>query len=247
MFLGNRIIIVMPAYNAGRTLETTFNELPHDIIDEVIIVDDASHDDTIEVAKTLGIKHIVRHEKNRGYGGNQKTCYDKALELKADVIIMVHPDYQYTPRLIPSMASLITSGLYDVVLGSRILGNNALKGGMPLYKFIANRILTFTQNLIIGEKLSEYHTGYRAYHRRVLESIKYHHNSDNFIFDNQLLSQVLMAGFSIGEVSCPTRYTAESSSINLSNSIRYGLGVLQVSIIHRLSRWGWIKSKLYRD
>jgi glycosyltransferase involved in cell wall biosynthesis len=241
MFLGKRIIIVMPAYNAGKTLRATYDELPMDIIDEVVIVDDASHDNTVELARELGIKYVLQHPENRGYGGNQKTCYDKALSLGADIIIMVHPDYQYTPKLIPAMASMISSGLYDVVLASRILGKGAIKGGMPRYKYLANRLLTFLQNILIGQKLSEYHSGYRAFSREVLETIDYHSNSEAFLFDNQIISQSFLADFRIGEVSCPTLYTAESSSINLKNSLRYGLGVLIVSLRHRLILWKIIR------
>ena len=214
MLHSKKIVIVLPAYNAAKTLEQTYREIPFDIVDEVILVDDASRDDTIEIANALGIKHVIRHEKNKGYGGNQKTCYAKALELGADVVIMLHPDYQYTPKLIPAMASIIAQGLYPVVLGSRILGKGALKGGMPLYKYIANRILTLIQNMLIGEKLSEYHTGYRAFSKEVLESLRLDENSDDFVFDNQMLSQIIYAGFSIGEITCPTKYFPEASSIN---------------------------------
>jgi len=236
----------MPAYNASETLETTYKEIPFDIVDEVVLVDDCSRDDTAQKAHKIGIKHVIRHEINTGYGGNQKTCYKTALDLGADIVIMVHPDYQYTPRLIPAMAHLIASGLYPVVLGSRILGKGALKGGMPIYKYIANRLLTLAQNLLIGQKLSEYHTGYRAFSREVLEGINFDANSDNFVFDNQMLSQIFYAGFEIAEITCPTKYFAEASSINLSSSSIYGMGVLGVSIKHFLQRMGLARFKLYQ-
>lgn len=235
----------MPAYKAAKTLETTYREIPFDIVDEVVLVDDASPDDTIEEAKRLGIKHIVSHPKNRGYGGNQKSCYAKALELGADIVIMVHPDYQYTPKLIPSIAYIIANDLYPVVLASRILGNGALKGGMPMYKYIANRFLTFTQNILIGQKLSEYHTGYRAFSREVLESLNLEANSDDFVFDNQMLSQIVFAGYEIGEVTCPTKYFEEASSINFQRSAKYGMGVLGTSIKHFFARIGLAKFKMY--
>ncbi|MGA1250067.1 MAG: glycosyltransferase family 2 protein [Candidatus Kapaibacteriota bacterium] len=246
MLHSKKIVIVLPAYNAAKTLEQTYREIPFDIVDEVILVDDASRDDTIEIANALGIKHVIRHEKNKGYGGNQKTCYAKALELGADVVIMLHPDYQYTPKLIPAMASIIAQGLYPVVLGSRILGKGALKGGMPLYKYIANRILTLIQNMLIGEKLSEYHTGYRAFSKGVLESLRLDENSDDFVFDNQMLSQIIYAGFSIGEITCPTKYFPEASSINLYRSSVYGIGVLLVSFKHFLQRIGLASFSMYR-
>jgi glycosyltransferase involved in cell wall biosynthesis len=246
MFQNKKIIVVLPAYNAALTLERTYAEIPHDIVDEVVLVDDASSDETLALGRKLGIKHLIRHEQNKGYGGNQKTCYDKALELGGDIIIMLHPDYQYTPKLIPAMATLITSGLYPVVLGSRILGKGALKGGMPFHKFISNRILTFIENILLNEKLSEYHTGYRAYSREVLETINYHANSDNFIFDNQVLSQIVYHGFPIAEITCPTKYFEEASSINLYNSFIYGMGVLKVSLLHRLQRWGITNLDMYK-
>ncbi len=245
MLYNKKIVVVMPAYNAETTLESTYKEIPFDIVDEVIVVDDASKDKTVDVAHNLGIKHIIKHEKNKGYGGNQKTCYNKAIELGADIIIMVHPDYQYTPKLIPSMANLIAQDLYDVVLGSRILGKGALAGGMPFYKFVFNRFLTLFQNICLKEKLSEYHTGYRAFSRSVLEKIDYHKNSDNFVFDNQMLAQIVYAGFNIGEVSCPTKYFAESSSINFKNSTVYGLGVLKTSISFILQKTGLAKFDIY--
>lgn len=236
----------MPAYNASKTLETTYNELPFDLVDEVIVVDDCSKDDTAEKAMQLGIRHVIRHEQNKGYGGNQKTCYRKALELGAEIVIMVHPDYQYTPKLIPSMCYLIANDLFHVVLGSRILGTGALKGGMPFYKYVANRLLTFTQNLLLGAKLSEYHTGYRAFSKEVLLSINYMENSDNFVFDNQMLSQIWYKNYEIAEVTCPTKYFKEASSINFSRSVVYGLGVLKVSLQHRLQKWGLINLEMYQ-
>ncbi len=245
MLNNKKIVVVLPAYNAGKTLEDTYREIPFDIVDDVIVVDDASVDNTVEVAHRIGIKHVVRHEENKGYGGNQKSCYDKALSLGADIIIMLHPDYQYTPKLIPSMAYMIANGLYPVVLGSRILGKGALKGGMPLYKYIFNRFLTLSQNLLIGEKVSEYHTGYRAYSREVLETVNYHANSDNFVFDNQILSQILYAGFEIAEITCPTKYFEEGSSISFRKSAVYGIGVLTVSLCHFLQRTGLVKFKVY--
>jgi glycosyltransferase involved in cell wall biosynthesis len=245
MIKGKKVIVVLPAYNAERTLEQTYLEIPFDIVDEVVIVDDRSHDKTIEEANRLGIKHIIQHEKNKGYGGNQKTCYDKALSLNADIIIMLHPDYQYTPKLIPSMAYLIAQDIYPVVLGSRILGNGALQGGMPLYKYIFNRLLTFTQNILTGQKLSEYHTGYRAFSRKVLESIPYHRGSDDFIFDNQILSQIIYAGFPIAEITCPTKYFKGASSISFRRSVTYGIGVLKTSVAHFFQRMGWRNSALY--
>ncbi|MFN6946289.1 MAG: glycosyltransferase family 2 protein [Cytophagaceae bacterium] len=246
MYNNKKIVVVLPAYNAASTLKKTYNEIPLDIVDEVVLVDDASKDTTIQVAKEIGITHIVLHESNKGYGGNQKSCYKKALELNADVVIMLHPDYQYTPKLIHAMASIIGNDLYQVVLGSRILGKGALKGGMPMYKYIANRFLTLVQNILLNEKLSEYHTGYRAFSREVLLTINFEDNSDNFVFDNQMLSQVLMAGYEIAEVTCPTKYFEEASSINLKNSMVYGLGVLKVSLIHFLNRLGLNKSPLYK-
>jgi len=246
MVNGKKLVIVLPAYNAELTLRRTYEEIPMDIVDDVILVDDASSDRTLEVGREIGIRHLIRHEKNKGYGGNQKTCYDKALELGADIVIMVHPDYQYTPKLIPSMAYIITNGLYPVVFGSRILGRGALKGGMPIYKYIFNRMLTLFQNWLLHEKLSEYHTGYRAFSREVLEKINYHANSDNFIFDNQMISQIVYAGYEIAEVTCPTKYFEEASSINIKNSTIYGLGVLKVSLVHRLQKWGLINSPLYK-
>lgn len=236
---------MLPAYNASRTLEKTYNEIPFDIVDEVVLVDDKSSDNTVEVGRQLGIQHIISHDVNTGYGGNQKSCYNKALELGADIVIMLHPDYQYTPKLIPAMSSIIAQDLYPCVLGSRILGKGALKGGMPIYKYIANRFLTLSENILIGQKLSEYHTGYRAFSKEVLEKIAYNTNNDDFIFDNEMLSQIFMAGYEIAEITCPTKYFEEASSINFSRSAKYGLGVLRVSIRHFLHKKGILKSKLY--
>ncbi len=238
MIKNKKIVVVLPAYNAGKTLEMTYNEIPFDIIDDVILVDDRSNDNTLEKATELGIQHIIPHEVNKGYGGNQKTCYNHALKIGADIVIMLHPDYQYTPQLIHSMAYMIANDVYPVSLGSRILGKGALKGGMPWYKYLANRLLTFTQNLLMNQKLSEYHTGYRAFSKEVLQKIKYNDNSDNFIFDNEMLAQIFNAGFEIGEVSCPTKYFDDASSINLKNSSIYGLGVLKISLYYFLHRIG---------
>lgn len=237
MIHGKKITVVLPAYNAEKTLEKTYNEIPFDIVDQVIMVDDLSKDQTLETAEKLGIREIIRHETNLGYGGNQKSCYNKALELDSDIIVMLHPDYQYTPRLIHSMCYVIANGVYDVVLGSRILGRGALKGGMPLYKYIANRILTLFQNVLMSQKLSEYHTGFRAYSKNVLENIDFNVNSDDFVFDNQMIAQIFYAGFEIAEITCPTRYFKESSSINLKRSITYGLSVMRTSIQYRLQKW----------
>ncbi len=247
MLLGKKIIVVFPAYNAEKTIADTYREIPFDIVDDVILVDDCSHDNTIAVAEKLGIKHIHRHEKNKGYGGNQKTCYDTALSLGADIVIMLHPDYQYTPKLIPSMAYLIAKGIYPVVLGSRILGNGALRGGMPFYKYVFNRMLTVFQNILIGAKLSEYHTGYRAFSAEVLRKINYQANSDDFIFDNQMLSQILYAGYEIAEVTCPTKYFEDASSINFRRSVKYGLGVIATSVKHRLQIWGLTNYEIYKS
>ena len=226
----------MPAYNAGQTLRKTFNEIPFEVVDEVILTDDRSTDDTVIVARELGIHHLIEHDANRGYGGNQKSCYDKALEVGADIIIMLHPDYQYTPKLIISMTYLMANKVYPVVIASRILGKGALKGGMPMYKYIANRFLTLSQNLLMNQKLSEYHTGYRAYTREVLESIDYNKYSDDFIFDNQFLAEILYQGFEVAEITCPTKYFEEASSINFSRSSKYGIGVLGVSIKYFFKR-----------
>lgn len=245
MVNGKKIIVVLPAYNAKDTLEKTYSEIPFDIVDDVILVDDASSDKTAELAERIGIKHVIRHEINKGYGGNQKTCYDKALALNGDIIIMLHPDYQYTPKLIPSMVYLIANDLFPVVLGSRILGKGALAGGMPFYKYLFNRFLTFSQNLLVNQKLSEYHTGYRAFSRNVLLSINYHDNSDDYVFDNQMLSQIIYFDFDIAEITCPTKYFKEASSINFCRSVIYGLGVLTVSVKHFLQRTGLARFRLY--
>ena len=247
MIDGKKIVVIMPAYNASKTLSATYAEIPFEIVDDVVLVDDSSNDDTPEVARQLGIQHVIEHPKNVGYGGNQKTCYRKALDLEADIVVMVHPDYQYTPKLIPSMAFLIAQGLYQVVLGSRILGKGALRGGMPLYKYVFNRLLTAFENVMIGAKLSEYHTGYRAFSREVLEKINFASNSDDFVFDNQMLSQVIFAGYEIGEITCPTKYFGEASSINFSRSVKYGLGVIVTSWMHLLQRLGLAKFDMYRN
>ena len=243
MIKGKRIAVVLPAYNAAQTLEKTYNEIPMDIVDDVILVDDSSRDNTVQVAQKLGIKHIVIHEKNKGYGGNQKSCYNRAIELNADIVVMLHPDYQYTPMLLQSMCYIIANDVYPVVLGSRILGGGALRGGMPLYKYIANRALTYFQNVVMNQKLSEYHTGYRAFSREALLAVNYEKNSDDFIFDNQMLAQLFFKGFEIGEITCPTKYFEEASSINLQRSIKYGLGVLCVAISYRLQKWRLTKFK----
>ena len=240
-----KLIVVMPAYNAEKTLRRTYQELPHEYVDGVILVDDASQDHTTRVAKELGITTII-HSENRGYGGNQKTCYAEALKLGADIVVMVHPDYQYSPRLVTAMASMITSGHYDVVLGSRILGNGARKGGMPLYKYIANRFLTLVENLMVGLKLSEYHTGYRAFSREVLTTLPLEANSDDFVFDNEMIVQAAYFGFSIGEISCPTKYFEEASSINFGRSVQYGISVLATSCKYVLQKSRLIRSPLFR-
>jgi glycosyltransferase involved in cell wall biosynthesis len=245
MLNGKKIIVVLPAYNASLTLERTYKEIPFDIVDEVVLVDDNSRDSTVDEAKRLGIHHIIKHEVNKGYGGNQKSCYKKALELNGDIVIMLHPDYQYTPKLIMAMASIIANDVYPVVLASRILGKGALNGGMPMYKYIFNRFLTLFENILIGQKLSEYHTGYRAFRGDVIRSIDFSHNSDDFVFDNEMISQIFMNGFEIAEVTCPTKYFPEASSINFKRSMKYGRGVLRVSMTHRLHKWGLLKSKLY--
>ena len=246
MYKNKKVVVVLPAYNAAKTLESTLREVPMDLVDELILCDDASKDNTAVLARSLGIQHVIQHPINRGYGGNQKSLYNKALELNADIVIMLHPDYQYTPKLIPSMVNIIGEELFPVVLGSRILGKGALKGGMPLYKYIANRFLTGFQNFLIGYKLSEYHTGYRAFSKEVLKAIHYEGNSDDFIFDNQMLSQIIYKGFDIAEVTCPTKYFEEASSINFVRSSKYGLGVMGVSITHFFSKLGLYKSKLYQ-
>lgn len=244
MYNGKKVVVVLPAYNAALTMEKTIAEIPMDVVDDLVLVDDNSTDNSIEVAHELGIKHIIEHTQNRGYGGNQKSCYDKALELNADIIIMLHPDYQYTPKLLLAMVSVIGNDLYKVVFGSRILGKGARKGGMPLYKYIANRFLTLFQNTMMNQKLSEYHTGYRAYHKDVLEKINYKQNSDDFIFDNEMVAQIFYNGFEIAEITCPTKYFKEASSINLNRSITYGLGVLKVSVLYFLTKLKLYKWKL---
>ncbi len=229
----------MPAYKASLTLERTYKEIPFDLVDEVILVDDHSPDNTVEVAKTLGIKHVIRHDQNKGYGGNQKTCYKKALELNGDIVIMLHPDYQYTPLLLTAMISIIGNELYPVVFASRILGMGALKGGMPMYKYVANRFLTLFQNILLRQKLSEYHTGYRAFSREVLQKVPFERCDDDFVFDNEMIAQIFWHGFEIAEVTCPTKYFEEASSINFMRSSKYGLGVLRVSLRYRLAKWGF--------
>ncbi|PJE41656.1 MAG: glycosyl transferase family 2 [Flavobacterium sp.] len=241
-----KIIVVLPAYNAGKTLSDTYLEIPFDIVDDVILVDDNSSDNTQDIAKELGINHIILHEKNLGYGGNQKSCYNKALEIGGDIIIMLHPDYQYTPKLIHSMSYLIANEVYPVVIGSRILGKGALKGGMPLYKYVANRFLTLFQNILMNQKLSEYHTGYRAYSRAVLEQIDFNKNSNDFIFDNQFIAQIFHKGFEIAEITCPTKYFEDASSINFSRSLKYGLGVMTVAVTYFLSKTKIYQSRLFR-
>ena len=244
MIHGKKIVVVMPAYNAEKTLRQTWDELPHDVIDEVVLVDDSSRDSTAQMAKELGIRTFV-HLQNKGYGANQKTCYREALNLGADVVVMIHPDYQYSPRLVTAMASMIVSGHFDVVLGSRILGGTALKGGMPLYKYVANRFLTLVENLALGVKLSEYHTGFRAYSRQALETLPLENNSDDFVFDNEILAQAVHFGFPVGEISCPTRYFEEASSINFPRSVKYGLGVLATSARFLLQKAGIIHSAIF--
>jgi glycosyltransferase involved in cell wall biosynthesis len=246
MINGQKVVVVLPAYNAAKTLKQTYEEIDRSLVDEIILVDDASKDDTIEVARQLGINHIIRHEQNKGYGANQKSCYRKALELNADIIVMLHPDYQYTPALIGPMVSLIANKVYPVVLGSRILGRGARKGGMPLYKYLFNRLLTATQNLLMWQKLSEYHTGYRAYRRDVLLSIPFENNSDDFVFDNELLAQIFFHGYEIAEITCPTKYFKEASSINFRRSVTYGAGVLRVSIQYALQKMGLGKFRIFK-
>ncbi len=241
MYQGRKVIVVLPAYRAALTLKKTYEEIPFDVVDDVVLVDDRSPDNTVEVARQLGIRHIVEHQVNRGYGGNQKSCYDKALSLGGDIIVMLHPDYQYTPKLLMSMIALLGNDVYPVVFGSRILGKGALKGGMPMYKYIANRILTLTQNLLMGQKLSEYHTGYRAYTAEVLRSVDYNRLSDDFVFDNQIVAQIFWKGFEIAEITCPTKYFEEASSINFSRSMTYGFGVLATSFRYFFARIGLVK------
>lgn len=246
MINNKKIIVVLPAYNAEKTLEQTYKEIPFDIVDDVILGDDQSDDKTVDIANKLGIKNIINHPVNKGYGANQKSCYNKAIKLKADIIVMLHPDYQYTPKLIQSMCYLIANNVYQVVLGSRILGKGALQGGMPRYKYISNRILTFFQNIMMNQKLSEYHTGYRAFSTNVLKEITYNENSDDFIFDNQILAQIIYAGYEIGEISCPTKYFKEASSINFIRSLKYGFGVVVVSLSFFLQKIGLAKFKIFQ-
>jgi|TARA_B110000285_G_C15116567_1_gene614458 glycosyltransferase involved in cell wall biosynthesis len=246
MIKSKKVVVVMPAYNASETLEKTYSEIPFPLVDDVILVDDHGSDNTFDLAKKLGINHVIRHQYNKGYGGNQKTCYNKALELNADIIVMLHPDYQYTPKLIESMCYLIANDLYPVVLGSRILGKGALKGGMPVYKYFANRMLTLFQNILMNQKLSEYHTGFRAFSSEVLKDIKFNENSDDFIFDNQMLAQIMFKKHLIGEITCPTKYFEEASSINFQRSSVYGIGVLLTSIKYFLTKIGVINWKILR-
>ncbi len=244
MVNGKRVVVVMPAYNAERTLERTVSDVPPGVVDEFVLVDDASRDGTVQEAQRLGLPHIV-HTRNRGYGGNQKTCYAVALDNRADIVVMLHPDYQYSPKLIGAMAWLVASDEFDVVLGSRILGKGALAGGMPWWKYVANRALTAFENILLGVKLSEYHTGYRAFSRRVLETLPLNENSDDFVFDNEMLAQTVAFGFRIGEISCPTRYSDDSSSISFTRSVKYGLGVLSTAIKFRLHAWNISRSRLF--
>jgi glycosyltransferase involved in cell wall biosynthesis len=247
MINNKKIIVVLPAYNAAKTLQKTFDEIQFDIVDEVIITDDFSKDNTIEIAKKIGINHIISHEENKGYGANQKSCYKKALELKADIIVMLHPDYQYTPKLIPAMVTLVANDLYDVVLGSRILSKGALKGGMPFYKYVSNRILTLIQNVLMNQKLSEYHTGYRCFDVKVLKQIDFENNSDDFVFDNEILAQCCYLNARVGEISCPANYFEEASSINFKRSIVYGLGVLRVSISYFLQKVKLFQFSIFKN
>ncbi len=246
MLLGRKIVVVMPAYNAAKTLKKTYDEVPRDIVDEILLVDDGSHDDTIELSRRLGIRTFI-HERNFGYGRNQKTCYREALKTGADIVVMVHPDYQYSPKLIHAMTSLIAVGEYDAVIASRILGVGALKGGMPVYKYISNRFLTLVENLMLFYKLSEYHTGYRAFSRRVLEALPLLENSDDFVFDNQMLAQIIFKGYKIGEISCPTKYFPEASSINFLRSSKYGLGCLLTSLKFRLQKMHLAKFRIFDE
>ncbi len=246
MINNKKIAVVLPAYNAEKTLEKTYAEIPHDIVDFVILTDDSSKDNTINEALRIGIKHIIRHHQNTGYGGNQKSCYNKAVELGADIVVMLHPDYQYTPKLIQSMCWLIANEVYPVVIGSRILGKGALKGGMPLYKYVANRFLTLFQNIMMNQKLSEYHTGYRAFSKEVLKNVNYNINSDDFVFDNQMLAQIFFKGYEVAEITCPTKYFDEASSINVRRSIKYGMGVLSVSLSYFFNKIGFGNNKIFK-
>lgn len=246
MIKDKKIGVVLPAYNAEKTLERTYNEIPFDIVDEVILTDDCSNDDTVKVAQQLGIRNIIKHEKNKGYGANQKSCYKKALELGCDIIVMLHPDYQYTPKLLRPMCYTIADGAYSVIIASRILGKGALKGGMPLYKYVSNRFLTLFQNIMMNQKLSEYHTGYRAFSREVIESINLEKDSDDFVFDNQMLAQIFFNGYEIAEITCPTLYFKEASSINFKRSVKYGIGVMGTSIKYFLNKIGLLHSDIFK-
>lgn len=247
MLLGQKIVVVLPAYNAAATLEPTFAEIPHDIVDEVVLADDDSRDETLAVAERLGVRHLIKHDKNRGYGANQKTCYRAALALGADIVVMLHPDYQYTPKLVRALVSVLAEGVYDIALGSRILGTEALRGGMPLYKYVSNRVLTNFENVLIGQKLSEYHTGFRAYTRRVLETLPFEGNSDDFVFDNEILVQAHFFGFRIAEITCPTRYFPEASSIGFARSLKYGLLCCSTAAKFRLQRMRLADFRLFRS
>jgi glycosyltransferase involved in cell wall biosynthesis len=244
MLNGKKVIVVLPAYNAAKTLERTVSEIDRNVVDDILLVDDSSSDNTVRLAREMGIRSFL-HDKNYGYGRNQKTCYKEALESGADIIVMLHPDYQYSPRLVPAMAAMVASGEYDAVLGSRILGGKARNGGMPSYKYVANRLLTLTENIFFGSKLSEFHTGYRAFSKEVLQSLPLHENSDDFLFDNEMLAQAIFFDFNVGEISCPTRYFAEASSINFRRSVVYGLGVLWTSVRFRMHRWGIARFRIF--
>jgi glycosyltransferase involved in cell wall biosynthesis len=246
MIKGKKLIVILPAYNAAKTLKKTYDEIPFDIVDDVVLVDDKSSDNTADLAREIGINHVIVHEENKGYGGNQKSCYNKALDLDADIVVMLHPDYQYTPKLIESMAHIIANGLYPVVIGSRILGKGARRGGMPLYKYVANRFLTLSQNILMGQKLSEYHTGFRMFSAEVMRDINFNSNSDDFIFDNQMLAQIFYAGYEIAEITCPTKYFEEASSINFKRSSKYGLGVIGVSWKYFFNKIGLMKSEMFQ-
>ena len=246
MIKGKKLIVILPAYNAAKTLKKTYDEIPFDIVDDVVLVDDKSSDNTADLAREIGINHVIVHEENKGYGGNQKSCYNKALDLDADIVVMLHPDYQYTPKLIESMAHIIANGLYPVVIGARILGKGARRGGMPLYKYVANRFLTLSQNILMGQKLSEYHTGFRMFSAEVMRDINFNSNSDDFIFDNQMLAQIFYAGYEIAEITCPTKYFEEASSINFKRSSKYGLGVLGVSWKYFFNKIGLMKSEMFQ-
>ena len=246
MLNGKRIAVVLPAFNAAETLENTYRDIPMDIVDTVVLVDDASKDETAQKAKDLGIPNLIQHEANRGYGANQKSCYKKALELEVDIIIMLHADYQYTPKLIHAMSSMIAYNVYPVVIGSRMLGKGALNGGMPVYKYMANRFLTFFQNVLMAQKFSEYHTGYRAFSKEVFQNISIEYNSDDFVFDNQMLAQLCFSGYNVGEVSCPTKYDEGSSSINFKRSITYGIGVMKTAVLYRFAKWHIYTSKIFK-